>query len=119
MRIDLVARGGATAWARAAPHGQGARAAAPLPEGKFDRIFVWMVDTLRADKVRVYNPKTRVETPNYDAFAADATRFAWAQVPGTWSLPSHASILTGVYPTVHKATAHEARLSRRCPSSPR
>ena len=78
-----------------------------------------MVDTLRADKVRVYNPKTRVETPNYDAFAADATRFAWAQVPGTWSLPSHASILTGVYPSVHKATAHEARLShRRCPSSP-
>ena len=50
--------------------------------------------------------------PNYDAFAADATRFAWAQVPGTWSLPSHASLLTGVYPTVHRATAHEAKLSQ-------
>jgi arylsulfatase A-like enzyme len=54
-------------------------------------------------------------TPNYDAFAADATRFAWAQVPGTWSLPSHASLLTGVYPTVHRATAHEARLSKEVP----
>jgi arylsulfatase A-like enzyme len=74
-----------------------------------------MVDTLRADKLHVYNDKTRVQTPNYDAFAADATRFAWAQVPGTWSLPSHASLLTGVYPTVHKAVAHEARLSKEVP----
>jgi arylsulfatase A-like enzyme len=88
-------------------------ALAKLP--KFDHIYVWMVDTLRADKVHAFNPKTRVQTPNYDAFAADATRFAWAQVPGTWSLPSHASLLTGVYPTVHKATAHEARLSKDVP----
>jgi len=65
--------------------------------------------------VHAYNAKTRVLTPNYDAFAADATRFEWAQVPGTWSLPSHASLLTGVYPTVHRATAHEARLSKDVP----
>jgi arylsulfatase A-like enzyme len=36
-------------------------------------------------------------------------------VPGTWSLPSHASILTGVYPTVHSALTHESRLSRQVP----
>jgi arylsulfatase A-like enzyme len=36
-------------------------------------------------------------------------------VPGTWSLPSHASLLTGVYPSVHKAVAHEARLSKEVP----
>ena len=78
-----------------------------------------MVDTLRADKVRVYNPKTRVQTPNYDAFAADATRFAWAHVPGTWSMPSHASILTGVYP--NNPQGHRPRgaaVARRCRSSP-
>jgi arylsulfatase A-like enzyme len=110
VRIDLVGRGGGTIWGEpriivAAPVPEA------LPEKAFDHIFVWMVDTLRADKVHVFNPKTRVETPNYDAFAADATRFAWAQVPGTWSLPSHSSILTGVYPSVHEATAHKARLS--------
>jgi choline-sulfatase len=114
VRIDLVGRSGATTWG--APRLMVASTAPPaLPEKRFEHIFVWMVDTLRADKVRVYNPKTRVETPNYDAFAADATRFAWAHVPGTWSLPSHASILTGVYPTMHKAVAHEARLSREVP----
>jgi arylsulfatase A-like enzyme len=116
VRIDLVSRGGAVAWA-------GARILAPAPAptpsrpkiDKIDRIFVWMVDTLRADKMHVYNSQTIVQTPHYDAFAEDATRFAWAQVPGTWSLPSHASILTGVYPTVHKATAHEARLDKGVP----
>jgi arylsulfatase A-like enzyme len=115
-RIDLVARGGDVAWAEprvvvTAPPAQ----APPAKPARFEHIYVWMVDTLRADKVHVYNDKTRVQTPNYDAFAADATRFAWAQVPGTWSLPSHASLLTGVYPTVHKAVAHEAKLSKEVP----
>jgi choline-sulfatase len=115
-RIDLVARGGEVAWAEprlvveAAPPPK-----APARPARFNHIYVWMVDTFRADKMHAYNPKTRVLTPNYDAFAADATRFEWAQVPGTWSLPSHASLLTGVYPTLHKATAHEARLSRDVP----
>ncbi len=115
VRIDLISRGGGIAWAEPRLLVQAAPAAPPPPAKKVDRVFVWMVDTLRADKVQVYNPHTVVQTPNYDAFAADATRFAWAQVPGTWSLPSHASILTGVYPGVHKATAHEARLSRQVP----
>jgi len=117
-RVDLIVRGAKSdvAWGEPrivvkAP----AAAEAAGQQPKFDHIFVWMVDTLRADKLRPYNAKSRVATPNYDAFAADATRFAWAQVPGTWSLPSHASLLTGVYPTVHRATAHEAKLSKEVP----
>jgi arylsulfatase A-like enzyme len=113
-RIDLVARGGAVAWAEPRVVVKAPPATTPKLS-RFDHFYIWMVDTLRADKVHVFNPKTRVQTPNYDAFAADATRFAWAQVPGTWSLPSHASLLTGVYPTVHKAVAHEARLSKDVP----
>jgi arylsulfatase A-like enzyme len=115
VRLDLVGRGGAVALAEPRLLAKSVTAPEAASPKRFERIFVWMVDTLRADKVRIYNPKTRVETPNYDAFARDATRFAWAHVPGTWSLPSHASILTGVYPTVHKATAHEARLSPKVP----
>jgi choline-sulfatase len=115
-RVDLITRDGAAAWAeprivvKAPPH-----VAPPVPQPRFDHIYVWMVDTFRADKMHAYNPKTRVQTPNYDAFAADATRFAWAQVAGTWSLPSHASLLTGVYPTVHRATAADSKLSPTVP----
>ena len=115
-RIDFVGRGPGIAWAeprvvvKAPP-----RATPPSPQPHFDHLYVWMVDTFRADKMHAYNPKTRVQTPNYDAFAADATRYAWATVQGTWSLPSHASLLTGVYPTVHRATAHESKLAPEVP----
>jgi len=114
VRLDFCARGGGVDWGE--PRLM-VRAAAPTAAAshKFDHIYVWMIDTFRADKMHAYNPKTNVLTPNYDAFAADAARFAWAQVPGTWSLPSQASMLTGVYPRVHKATVHESKISREVP----
>jgi hypothetical protein len=114
VRLDLCAHGGGVDWGE--PRLM-VRAAAPAVAGsrKFDHIYVWMIDTFRADKMHAYNPKTNVLTPNYDAFAADATRFAWAQVAGTWSLPSQASMLTGVYPRVHKATVQESKISREVP----
>ena len=117
VRIDLVSRGGGVAWGDPRLMVPGA---APAPPAKktFDRIYVWMIDTLRADKVSAYNPKTDVQTPNYGAFAGDATRFAWLQVPGTWSLPSQASMLTGVYPSVHKATEHESKISAQIAFAP-
>jgi len=91
---------------------------APAAKKTFEHIYIWMCDTLRADKVHVYNPKTNVLTPNYDAFAADATRFGWAQVQGTWSLPSQASMLTGVYPNVHKATEQASKINPQLPIAP-
>jgi arylsulfatase A-like enzyme len=114
-RLDLIAEGQDVAWGEPRVVVRRPPPAAAPSRPRFDHVFVWMVDTLRADKLRAYNPRSRVVTPRYDAFIADATRFSWATVPGTWSLPSHASLLTGVYPTVHHATAHEARLSTRVP----
>ena len=114
VRIDLVSRGGGIAWAEPRLMVPGTVPAPPVKH-KFEHVYVWMCDTLRADKVHVYNSKTNVLTPNYDAFAADATRFAWAQVPGTWSLPSQASMLTGVYPNLHKATEHESKINVQLP----
>ena len=57
---------------------------------------------LRADHLSCYGGKKVVSTPNIDALAARGMRFtqAVAQVPLT--TPSHASILTGAYPQVHK-----------------
>ena len=58
------------------------------------------IDTLRADRLGSYG-STRGLTPSLDAFAREATRFAAAvsQVPLT--LPSHATILTGLHPAHH------------------
>jgi len=117
VRIDLVSRSGGIAWAEPRLTVPGLPSA-PAAKKTFEHIYIWMCDTLRADKVHVYNLKTNVLTPHYDAFAADATRFAWAQVQGTWSLPSQASMLTGVYPNVHKATEQASKINAQLPIAP-
>ncbi|HLK91597.1 MAG TPA: hypothetical protein VKZ18_17015, partial [Polyangia bacterium] len=47
-RVDLVARGGAVAWAEPRVVVKAPQAAAlPKPEPRFDHLYVWMVDTFR------------------------------------------------------------------------
>ncbi|PYY13302.1 MAG: hypothetical protein DMG61_13775, partial [Acidobacteria bacterium] len=60
-------------------------------------ILLITIDTLRADHTGVYGSAS-VETPTLDALASDSVVFerAISQVPLT--LPSHASLLTGMYP---------------------
>jgi len=64
-------------------------------------VLLITIDTLRADHLACYGRKS-ISTPNIDALAARGVRFAqaFAQVPLTE--PSHASILTGTYPQIHK-----------------
>lgn len=63
-------------------------------------IVLISVDTLRADRLGVYG-RHGASTPNLDRLARDAFVFerAYAHVPQT--LPSHASILTGLLPFEH------------------
>ena len=64
-------------------------------------VLLITLDTTRADHLGCYAPG-HARTPNLDSLAARGVRFthATAQVPLT--LPSHACIMTGAYPTVHK-----------------
>jgi choline-sulfatase len=62
-------------------------------------ILLVTLDTTRADAI---GPEAAgIETPAFDALAARGRRFrqAYATVPET--LPSHASIMTGLYPAGH------------------
>ncbi len=60
-------------------------------------VVLISVDTLRADHLPAFG-YSGVETPNLDALRKDGVLFtsAYSQVPLT--LPSHTSLLTGVYP---------------------
>lgn len=76
------------------------KAAAPAPTAVARRVLLISIDTLRPDYLSCYgNP--RVKTPNIDSLALRGTTMdhAVAQVPLT--LPSHTSMLTGLYPTHH------------------
>ncbi len=64
-------------------------------------VLLITLDTTRADHLSCYGLHG-AKTPHLDSLAARGTRFshAAAQVPLT--LPSHACIMTGAYPEVHK-----------------
>ena len=66
-------------------------------------IVLIVLDTLRADRMSCYG-YARETTRFLDAFAEEATLFERAIVPGQWTIPSHASLFTGEYPTTHMTT---------------
>ena len=73
-------------------------------------VVVLVVDTLRADKLRPFNPQSRVKTPNVERFASEGVVFELAQSPENWTKPSVASILTGLHPQTHRQKTGEAAL---------
>jgi arylsulfatase A-like enzyme len=76
----------------------------PLPAampGAPDVLLI-VLDTVRAENVSAYGYH-RPTTPNLDALAAEGALFLDATSPSTWSLPSHASLFTGLFPSGHGA----------------
>jgi arylsulfatase A-like enzyme len=73
-------------------------------------VVVLLIDTMRASKLRPYNPQTRVRTPILDRVAEQGVVFEQAQAPENWTKPSCASVLTGLSPITHGAKTDEARL---------
>jgi len=63
-------------------------------------VVLITIDTLRADRVGCYGDPA-ASTPVLDALAARGARFPTAVMHVPLTLPSHASILTGVTPLIH------------------
>lgn len=93
-----------------------------------DRILPWLrgsagrsnlllvvLDTVRSDRLSSYGYARRT-TPEIDAFAADAIRFTSFFATSSWTLPSHASLFTGLFPIRHGATQGNLHLARRFPT---
>jgi arylsulfatase A-like enzyme/Tfp pilus assembly protein PilF len=63
-------------------------------------VVVVTLDTLRADRLGCYGFRG-VETPNIDAVASEGVLFEQATSTAPMTLPSHASIFTGLIPPHH------------------
>ena len=63
-------------------------------------VLLITIDTLRADALGGYG-NTKVETPWIDRLAAQGVRFEQAHAQSVVTLPSHANILSGLYPLDH------------------
>jgi len=68
------------------------------------------IDTLRPDHLGCYGHE-RETSPTLDALAAAGVRFEDVTAAAPWTLPSHASMLTGLYPSHHGVKNHDQRLS--------
>ena len=62
------------------------------------------VDTLRPDHLGCYG-YARATSPNLDRLARSGVLFRTVVSVSSWTLPSHASILTGLYPAEHGVVA--------------
>lgn len=63
-------------------------------------VIVYMIDTLRADRLGSYG-SNRGLTPNLDALAAESVVFTEARAQSSWTRPSVVSMFTGLYPQHH------------------
>jgi arylsulfatase A-like enzyme len=65
-------------------------------------IVLVVMDTVRADFLSCYQNKMNL-TPNIDKIAHEGMLFLKAISPSPWTLSTHASIFTGLYPSQHSA----------------
>jgi len=77
--------------------------AEPLLDGAEARrpnVVLISIDTLRADVLGLYGHRPSV-TPELDRLATSGLLFESATAASSWTLPSHVSLLTGLYPSRH------------------
>jgi len=77
-------------------------------------LFV-VVDTVRKDRLTPYG-HDRPTAPGLAAFAEEARVYEQAVAPAPWTLPVHASMFTGLYPSEHGATQEDPYLPDEVPT---
>jgi len=87
----------------------GAAGAPAMPSRAPRSVLLISIDTLRPDRLGCYGSPRRV-SPAIDRLAADGSLFETCISASSWTLPAHASMLTGVSPSVHRVTADARRL---------
>jgi len=93
----------------------------PVAQAGVPNVIVVVVDTLRADHLSSYG-YSRPTSPNLDRIAEQGVLFQNAIAASSWTLPSHASMLTGRYVYEHGAadvkSPPESTLDARYPTLP-
>jgi arylsulfatase A-like enzyme len=105
LSLALIATSLRTSQPLSASH-PSPRAASPR-----NNVVVVVMDTVRADHLSCYG-YPRPTTPNLDKLAAEGVLFEQAVAPTSWTLPSLASISTGLLPHQHGAAWWRAMASQ-------
>ncbi len=78
-------------------------------------VFIYMIDTLRADALEPYGASLPT-SPRIAEFAGDAVVFERAWSTSAWTYPATASVLTGSYPFRHGLTQLERQPADPAPT---
>jgi len=76
-------------------------------------VVLVTLDTFRRDLLATHGAPTPATTPHLDRLAREATVFDQAWTTAPWTLPSHASMFTGRFPSEHGAGVGRGRLDAR------
>ncbi len=74
-------------------------------------VVFWIMDSLRADRIRTFVAGARPEVPTFDAMLDTSTFFVQTYVQGNESRVSHASMWSALYPAVHDMLSSKAKLA--------
>jgi len=72
----------------------------PAASASAPDVLIVVIDALRADHLSTYG-YTRTTSPNLDRIAGEGILFEHAYSAASYTLPSHASLVTGLYPHEH------------------
>jgi arylsulfatase A-like enzyme len=78
-------------------------------------VLLISIDTLRPDRLGCYG-HSRDTSPTLDALAAEGVLFTDVTSASPWTLPSHTSLLTGLYPSRHGVRGHTHKLKASVPT---
>lgn len=88
--------------------------AATLPK-PYDNVILLVVDALRSDHLKLYDPATPVATPHTTKQGTRGVVFLNNQAASPSSPPSHGSIQTGMIPRVHGVAGDKDKLNPGTP----
>ena len=74
-------------------------------------VFIFLIDTLRADRLGTYGYGQRVTSPSMDWLAQQGVVFENASAPAPWTMPSVASLFTSTFPCEHNMLTTYDRLA--------
>lgn len=78
-------------------------------------VLLISLDTLRADHMGCYGYK-RNTSPNIDKFAKEGVLFENLTAASSWTVPSHMSMFTSLYPSVHGVESTKTCLGDAVPT---
>lgn len=84
----------------------------PFLDERPRKILLITIDTLRADHLSSYG-YSKETSPFLDSLAGEGLKFTRAYAPMSKTLPSHVSLMTGLYPLQHNVRTNHHRVPDR------